>query len=135
MREQVPVLIVGTGGAGLSLSLLLRQQGIHSLLIERRSDVSWYPRARTLNFRTMEVFRGLGLEAEVRAAGAPISRMFRKQSLAASEQEELLNPVALVEQLEEISPEPFGWYCLQSRLEPFTEGCGQTTRCGCALRH
>ncbi len=118
MQEQVPVLIVGAGGAGLSLSLLLRQQGIPSLLIERRSDVSWYPRARTLNFRALEVFRGLGLEAEVRAAGAPISRMFRKQSLAASEQEELLNPVALVEQLEEISPEPFGWYCPQSRLEP-----------------
>jgi len=117
-QEHIPVLIVGAGGAGLSLSLLLSQQGIHSLLIERRSDVSWYPRARTLNFRTMEVFRGLGLAEEVRAAGAPISRMFRKRSLAASEQEEVLNPVALVEHLEEISPELLGWYCPQSRLEP-----------------
>src|SRR5215467_13213559 len=96
-QEQVSVLIVGAGGAGLSLSLLLRQQGIQSLLLERRSDVSWYPRARTLNFRTMEVFRGLGLDARVRAAGAPISRLFRKHSLAESSQEELLNPVALVE--------------------------------------
>ena len=117
-QEQVSVLIVGAGGAGLSLSLLLRQQGIESLLIERRTDVSWYPRARTLNFRTMEVFRGLGLDAQVRAAGAPISRMFRKRSLAASEQEELLNPATLVEHLEEISPEPLGWYCPQSHLEP-----------------
>jgi putative polyketide hydroxylase len=118
MQERIPVLIVGAGGAGLSIALLLRQQGIDSLLIERRPDVSWYPRARTLNFRTLEVFRGLGLEAEVHAAGAPITRMFRKQSLAATEQEELLNPVALVEHLDEISPEPFGWYCPQSRLEP-----------------
>jgi len=117
-QEQVSVLIVGAGGAGLSLSLLLRQQGIQSLLLERRSDVSWYPRARTLNFRTMEVFRGLGLDAQVRAAGAPISRMFRKQTLAASSQEELLNPATLVEHLEEISPELLGWYCPQSRLEP-----------------
>ena len=117
-QEQVPVLIVGAGGAGLSLSLLLRQQGIRSLLIERRTDVSWYPRARTLNFRTMEVFRALGLEEQVRAAGAHISRMFRKRNLAAVEQEELLNPITLVEHLEEISPEPFGWYCPQSRLEP-----------------
>ncbi len=117
-QEQVSVLIVGAGGAGLALSLLLRQQGIRSSLIERRSDISWYPRARTLNFRTMEVFRGLGLDAQVRAAGAPISRMFRKQSLAASEQEELLNPATLVEHLEEVSPEPLGWYCPQSRLEP-----------------
>ncbi|MBO0780005.1 MAG: FAD-dependent monooxygenase, partial [Ktedonobacteraceae bacterium] len=52
-QEQIPVLIVGAGGAGLSLSLLLRQQGIQSLLIERRADISWYPRARSLNFRTM----------------------------------------------------------------------------------
>jgi len=117
-QEQVPVLIVGAGGAGLSLSLLLRQQGIRSLLIERRTDVSWYPRARTLNFRTMEVLRALGLEEQVHAAGAHISRMFRKRNLAAVEQEELLNPVTLVEHLEEISPEPFGWYCPQSRLEP-----------------
>ena len=43
-QERVPVLIVGAGGAGLSLSLLLLQQGIHPLLIERRSDISIYPR-------------------------------------------------------------------------------------------
>ena len=57
MTEQVPVLIVGAGGAGLSLSLLLRQQGIQPLLVERRSDISIYPRARNLNFRSLEVRR------------------------------------------------------------------------------
>ena len=54
--EQVPVLIVGAGGGGLSLSLLLLQQGIRPLLIERRADISWYPRARNLNFRTLHGF-------------------------------------------------------------------------------
>jgi putative polyketide hydroxylase len=34
-QEHTPVLIVGAGGAGLSLSLLLHQQGIPSVLIER----------------------------------------------------------------------------------------------------
>jgi len=117
-QEQVSILIVGAGGAGLSLALLLRQQGIRSLLIERRTDVSWYPRARTLNFRTLEVLRALGLSAQVQAAGASISRVYRKDTLAAGEQTELLNPATLVEHMEEISPEPFGWYCPQSRLEP-----------------
>ena len=70
MPERVSALIVGAGGAGLSLSLLLLQQGIQPLLIERRPDISVYPRARNLNFRTLEVFRGLGLEAAIRAAGA-----------------------------------------------------------------
>src|SRR5262249_9201519 len=117
-QERVAVLIVGAGGAGLSLALWLRQQGIASLLIERRTDVSWYPRARTLNFRTMEVFRSLGLDEQVSAVGAPISRMFRKRSLTASDREELLNPATLVEHLEKISPYPLGQYCPQSRLEP-----------------
>src|SRR5262245_25599227 len=49
-QEHIPVMIVGAGGAGLTLSLLLQQQGISSLLVERRPDVSWYPRARNLTF-------------------------------------------------------------------------------------
>ena len=118
IQEQVSVLIVGAGGAGLSLALLLRQQEIVPLLIERRPDVSWYPRARNINFRTMEVFRSLGLAEQVSAAGSPISRMFRKHSLVASDQEELLNPITLVDNLEEISPYPLAQYCPQSRLEP-----------------
>lgn len=69
-QEHVPVVIVGAGAAGLTL--LLCQQGISSVLLERRPDVSWYPRARNLNFRTLEVFRGLGLETEVIAAGSPV---------------------------------------------------------------
>src|SRR5579884_3506298 len=117
-QEHVPVLIVGAGGAGLSLSLMLDQQNIPSLLIERRNEISWFPRARNLNFRTLEVFRGLGLDAQVHAAGKRVSRMFRKQSLAASEQEELLDPISLIEHLDEISPEPLSWYCPQSILEP-----------------
>lgn len=47
MQEQVPVLIVGAGAAGLTLSLLLRQQGVASLLIERRDDISIYPERAT----------------------------------------------------------------------------------------
>src|SRR5581483_3808668 len=105
-QEHMPVLIVGAGGAGLSLSLLLHQQGISSVLIERRTDTSWYPRARSLNFRTLEVLRGLGLEAEVLAGGARLSRMLRKHSLAESSQEEILNPIAMVEHLEDITQEP-----------------------------
>src|SRR5215831_12805632 len=117
-QEYIPVVIVGAGGAGVSLSLLLLQQGIPSVVIERRSGLSWFPRARNLNFRTLEIFRGLGLDAEIRAAGTRVSRLFRKRSLAATEHEELLDPTSLVEHLEEISPEPFAWYCPQSQHEP-----------------
>jgi putative polyketide hydroxylase len=120
-QERVPVLIVGAGGAGLSLSLLLRQQGIASVLVERRPDVSWFPRARNLNFRTLEVFRGLGLEAQVIAAGSHVSRMFRKETLASPHQEEFPNvdqALHFVDHPELLTPEPLIWYCPQSRLEP-----------------
>jgi putative polyketide hydroxylase len=120
-QEHVPVLIVGAGGAGLSLSLLLRQQGIASVVLEQRSDVSWYPRARNLNFRTLEVFRGLGLEARVIAVGSHVSRMFRKETLASAEQEEfpaIDEATRIVDHPEILTPEPPTWYCPQSRLEP-----------------
>jgi putative polyketide hydroxylase len=120
-EERVPVLIVGAGGAGLSLSLLLRQQGIASLLVEQRSDVSWFPRARNLNFRTLEVFRGLGLEEQVIAAGSHVSRMFRKETLASPERQEFPavdQATRIVDHPEILTPEPPTWYCPQSRLEP-----------------
>jgi putative polyketide hydroxylase len=120
-QERVPVLIVGAGGAGLSLSLLLRQQGIASVLIERRADVSWHPRARNLNFRTLEVFRGLGLEAQVIAAGSHVSRMFRKDTVASPKRAEFPavdQALHFVDHPELLTPEPLIWYCPQSRLEP-----------------
>jgi putative polyketide hydroxylase len=46
-EDRIPILIVGAGGAGLSLALLLRQQGIHSMLVERRADISWVPAPAT----------------------------------------------------------------------------------------
>jgi putative polyketide hydroxylase len=120
-QERVPVLIVGAGAAGLSLSLLLHQQGIASVVVERRPDVSWYPRARNLNFRTLEVFRGLGLEAQVIAAGSHVSRMFRKESLVSPDQVEfpaIDQAFRIVDHPELLTPEPVAWYCPQSRLEP-----------------
>lgn len=115
--KQFPVLIVGAGAAGLSLSLLLQQQGIQPLLIERRAEVSWHPRARNLNFRTLEVFRGLGLAEQIRAAGAPVSRIFARSQLCSPEQKEVMDPGAQLN-TRDLSPEPLFWYCPQSRHEP-----------------
>ena len=115
--EDVPVLIVGAGGAGLSLSLLLLQQGIHSMVIERRTEISWYPRARNLNFRTMEILRGLGLSAQIHEAGDHVSRVFGRQQLASSQEKLIMDPATLLD-TRAFSPEPFLWYCPQSRCEP-----------------
>jgi putative polyketide hydroxylase len=133
-QERTPVLIVGAGGAGLSLSLLLHQQGIASVLVERRPDVSWVPRARNLNFRTLEVFRGLGLEGEVHAAGDRVTHSYLKETLASPEQKEILNVDALTPpNQQEISPEPFLMYCPQSRLEPVLLAANRQR--GCDVRY
>jgi putative polyketide hydroxylase len=135
-QEHVPVLIVGAGGAGLSLSLLLHQQGIASMLVERRPDVSWVPRARNLNFRTLEVLRGLGLQEEVHAAGDRLIYSYLKETLASPEQKQFsaLNIDALIpSNQQEISPEPFLIYCPQSRLEPLLLAANRQR--GCDVRY
>ncbi len=103
-QKDVPVMIVGAGGAGLSLSLLLQQQGIRSMLVERRKDVSVYPRARNLNFRTLEIFRGLGIIDEVHAIGAPATHIIRKEFLSSSQQKEFIDPVSLIKLPEALTP-------------------------------
>lgn len=135
-QEPASVLIVGAGSAGLSLLLLLQQQGIASLLIERRADVSWHPRARNLNFRTLEVFRGIGLEAKVVASGAHVTRTLRKQTVA-SHEEEAITSVAdflhIADRLEICTPEPPFLYCPQSRLEPLM--LAEAKQRGCDVRY
>jgi putative polyketide hydroxylase len=135
-QEHVPVVIVGAGGAGLSLALLLQKQGIGSVLIERRTDVSWFPRARNLNFRTLEVFRGLGLEPQVIAAGSHMSRTFRKPTLASPEREEfpsIEQALHVTDHPEILTPEPLFLHCPQSRLEPLL--LAEARRRGCDIRY
>ncbi|GAC1658374.1 MAG: FAD-dependent oxidoreductase [Candidatus Dormibacteraceae bacterium] len=67
----VPVLIVGAGPVGLSAALALSHAGVASLVVERRLTISPQPRARFVNARTMEIFRRLGVENEIRAAAIP----------------------------------------------------------------
>ena len=64
--EEVPVLIVGGGGAGLTASMLLAYQGVEHLLVSARPGRSTLPKAHVLNQRTMEVLDDVGV-AEVMA--------------------------------------------------------------------
>ncbi|GAA1675523.1 FAD-dependent monooxygenase [Fodinicola feengrottensis] len=63
--EETQVLIVGGGLVGLTAALLLRHHGLRPILVERRAETSDQPKARRINFRSMEVYRRIGLEAEI----------------------------------------------------------------------
>lgn len=65
--NQVPVVIAGTGPAGLVAAVTLARNGVRSLLVERNQGLSPLPRATAVSTRTMELLRSWGLEDEVRA--------------------------------------------------------------------
>jgi putative polyketide hydroxylase len=65
---QTQVLIVGAGPVGMMTATLLAQQGIPSLLIERRRGPAAHPKGRGFNSRSMELFRQTGMLADMLAA-------------------------------------------------------------------
>ncbi|MGW1714955.1 FAD-dependent monooxygenase [Streptomyces sp. NPDC002156] len=65
----VDVLIVGGGPVGLTARVLLERWGVRALLVEKRVELSPFPRSRLVNVRSMEIFRQLGL-ADTIVAGA-----------------------------------------------------------------
>ncbi|OBA78155.1 FAD-binding protein [Mycobacterium sp. 1164966.3] len=120
--NHVPVLIVGAGAGGLTMSALLARHGIHSLLVEKRGEVFIYPKARNLSFRSLEILRGLGLADEVHAIADGVSDMVSKPTLAATEQKQAFDANAIFSPFDGLSPEPAGQYCPQSALEPILLG-------------
>src|SRR5579863_2143777 len=69
--ETIPVLIVGGGLIGISTSLFLSWHGTSSLLVERHPGTAIHPRAVGLTPRTMEMFRSVGVEEEIRKVESP----------------------------------------------------------------
>jgi 2-polyprenyl-6-methoxyphenol hydroxylase-like FAD-dependent oxidoreductase len=69
-EEEIPVLIAGGSLVGLSASALLAAQGVPHLLVERHRGTAIHPRAASFHQRTMEIFRGLGLQEAVEQAAA-----------------------------------------------------------------
>jgi 2-polyprenyl-6-methoxyphenol hydroxylase-like FAD-dependent oxidoreductase len=65
-----PVLIAGGGLVGLSTAMFLAQHGIASIAVERLTETSPLPRAAFFHMRTIELFRGAGIEEEVRRRSA-----------------------------------------------------------------
>jgi putative polyketide hydroxylase len=112
------VLIVGAGVGGLSMSALLARQGVHSLLIEKRRATFIYPKARNLTFRSLEILRRLSVGDAVDTVAEHISTMVCKETLSSPKETGVLDAASFLSGIEGLSPEPYGKYCPQSRLEP-----------------
>ncbi|MED1508913.1 FAD-dependent monooxygenase [Bacillus proteolyticus] len=111
----VPVLIVGGGLSGLASALFLAKHNIEYLLIERHPSTAIHPKAGGITFRTMELFRELGLEQRIRSAGKALENCRGRiavHTIAEANKEELAkmrtaqygNDEKLLQKIEEISP-------------------------------
>ena len=75
LGEEVPVLVVGGGGAGLTASMLLARLGVEHLLVSARPQTSDLPKAHVLNQRAMEVLDDVGLGAAIAQRSTPAEQM------------------------------------------------------------
>src|SRR5215216_6269977 len=69
--QEIDVLVVGAGPAGLTAAAALRRYGVEVLVLERKARLSVHPRATVVSTRSMELLRSWGLEDEIRAGGIP----------------------------------------------------------------
>jgi 2-polyprenyl-6-methoxyphenol hydroxylase-like FAD-dependent oxidoreductase len=68
---RTPVLIVGGGMVGLTLAVELGTRGVDCIIVNDGETEATHPQGNTLNARTMEHYRRLGIADQVRAAGLP----------------------------------------------------------------
>ncbi|MEY4633798.1 MAG: hypothetical protein RLZ18_1170 [Actinomycetota bacterium] len=68
---EIPVLIVGGGGAGLTASSLLSTLGVDSLLVNALPTTSLLPKAHILNQRAMEIMSDIGTADSIYKIGTP----------------------------------------------------------------
>lgn len=64
-HAETDVLIVGGGPVGLTARALLERWGVGVLLVDKRRELSPFPRSRLVNVRSMEIYRQLGLAGRI----------------------------------------------------------------------
>ncbi|KAF4341193.1 phenol 2-monooxygenase [Fusarium beomiforme] len=68
--EDWPVIIIGSSMVGMTLGVLLGYHGIKSISFDRHPSTAIHPRAALFLLRSVEIFRQLGLEDELRSESA-----------------------------------------------------------------
>ncbi len=82
-QRTTQVLIAGAGPAGLTAAIALGRQGVDTLVVERKRELSSLPRATVISTRSMELLRSWGLEQDILAGAIDVEwRMWSCESLA-----------------------------------------------------
>jgi 2,4-dichlorophenol 6-monooxygenase len=73
----IPVVVIGGGGCGLTSSILLSDLNVEHVLFEKHPSTSILPKAHYLNQRTMETYRHFGISDEITRISCPPQHMCR----------------------------------------------------------
>ncbi|MDA0240853.1 MAG: FAD-dependent oxidoreductase [Proteobacteria bacterium] len=69
---RIPVLIVGGGPVGLILSMEIARRGVKCLLVNAGETTIRHPKGSSINCRSMEHIRRLGMADDIRKTGVPL---------------------------------------------------------------
>jgi putative polyketide hydroxylase len=119
MAHDAPVLIAGGGLTGLAAASFLARQGVRSIAVERLKESSPLPRAAFFHMRTLEMFRGLGIEARIREESArefvPDGALIAMDCISGRKLADIISN--LNEGVDAVSP-CHRWFLNQPSLEP-----------------
>jgi 2-polyprenyl-6-methoxyphenol hydroxylase-like FAD-dependent oxidoreductase len=75
VSDTCDVLVVGAGPVGSTAALLLASHGIECIVVEARLEPQRHPAAHVLSTRSMEIWREIGLERDIRGLSAPMREL------------------------------------------------------------
>ncbi|QUR67495.1 FAD-dependent monooxygenase [Mycobacterium spongiae] len=75
MSDTCDVIIIGAGPVGATAALLLADYGINCIVVEARDQPQTHPAAHVLSTRSLEIWREIGLDREIRRLSAPMHEL------------------------------------------------------------
>jgi 2-polyprenyl-6-methoxyphenol hydroxylase-like FAD-dependent oxidoreductase len=75
MDDTRDVIVVGAGPVGATAALLLADYGLKCTVVEARREPQSHPAAHVLSTRSMEIWREIGLERDIRRLSAPMHEL------------------------------------------------------------
>ena len=75
MGDTCDVIVVGAGPVGATAALLLADYGLKCAVVEARREPQSHPAAHVLSTRSMEIWREIGLERDIRRLSAPMHEL------------------------------------------------------------
>jgi 2-polyprenyl-6-methoxyphenol hydroxylase-like FAD-dependent oxidoreductase len=75
ITDNCDVIVIGAGPVGATAALLLASHGLRCTVVEARREPQTHPAAHVLSTRSMEIWREIGLERDIRGLSAPMHEL------------------------------------------------------------